>query len=233
MLQKKWLWVLLASIIILALGIFFSKDLIAENFVYAWIQDNLGIKAVTGSMKTGLLMDSFEIENMDLTNPEKPEEILAKIVTIQGLYELPTLFQEKVHFTNLDLHIKQIEVVKKGNNNIHFSHLQPKTVNNLTADEVSITIDNIIFTDKTVSNPRSRIIPVNINGETYTDILNLQDLALLMETRIIEKANLIHKDTKEQQAKKTGLLKRFKSGVKRTTYKVKRFFKKVFKKKKN
>lgn len=232
MLRHKWLWITIGILFLFGIGLFFAKDLMFKNFVYAWVKDHLGVTAVTGQLKTGPLLDTILIEGMNLTDSPKSQEIYMKGVSLKGDYDFQSLFQDSIHFLTLDLYIEQVEIVRDKNQQIHLKTLKSLTQKNLSASEVNLSIDTIRFSDNGQSKPTTQVIPVNIQAETYHDIENLQDLLMIIETRVIDKANLHFKLTKERNDQSQNFGDKFKSGVKHTTNNVKQFFKKVFKKKK-
>jgi uncharacterized protein involved in outer membrane biogenesis len=164
-------------------GLIIFKNIIARNLVVGGVKAVTGLTLEIGSLDIGVLKPVVSVNNLKLFNPSGyPDKLMADVPGFYADYDLAAFLKGKVHFRQLKINLKSLEVVKNAKAKVNLESLEalkPKGTGpapDIKIDKLVLDIGKVSYKDYSLSTkPTTSEFNINIH-ETYENIDNPQSL---------------------------------------------------------
>jgi hypothetical protein len=181
--MKKLAIVVAIILAIIIGGIVFFKNIIARSLVVQGFKGVTGLTLEIGSLDIGVFKPVVAVSNLKLFNPpDYPDKLMADIPAFYAEYDLGAFLKGKVHFRQLQINLKSLEVVKTAKAKVNLESLEAlKPKGNGPAPEIKIDklvldIGKVSYKDYSIFH-QPKVSEFNLNiHETYENIDNPQSL---------------------------------------------------------
>ncbi|MDD5680027.1 MAG: hypothetical protein PHI59_02170 [Candidatus Omnitrophica bacterium] len=198
--MKKVLTILIIVLVAL-LGLSVVKDVVIKTSVEKGTQLVTGLKLSMGSFKVGVINTLVDIKNLKLFNPSGYKDaIMLEMPEIYVKYDLPAIFQKKIHLPELRINMKEFTVVKNEKGELNLDSLKVVQAQKsgkkspgkeggelpaLAIDNLQLKIGKVVFKDYSKGGtPSIREFNINLD-EKYTNITNAYSLVSLIVVKAL------------------------------------------------
>ncbi|MCX5708898.1 MAG: hypothetical protein NTY14_08040 [Candidatus Omnitrophica bacterium] len=199
----KKLAIAIAIIMVIIGGLIIFKNIIAGNLVVQGVKKVTGLTLEIGSLDIGVFKPVVAVSDLKLFNPSGyPDKLMADLPAFYADYDLAAFLKGKVHFRQLKINLKSLEVAKNEKSKVNLEFLEalkPKgsgPAPDIKIDKLVLDIGKVSYKDYSMST-KPTISEYNINiHETYENIDNPQSLVkiilakALLNTRIGDLAKI-------------------------------------------
>lgn len=220
---RRGIWLVIPAVLILML--LMARNGIAGYLAERWIVQTLGINVMMGEVRTGLGFNRIEIDNLSVNHPDGSEWV-TQIAAIAGEMAPLGLFKQDLHFRTMNLAITEA-VVSREERQFKLLHLTPLHPKECKIDRLDWSVERVKLIDNRTNPPKIRTINVNVR-QTDVSIDGIEHLEKTLLTGMVKTGVFDEKTEKGGGSNHSS--GQIKSGLKRTTDKVKTFFQKTFKK---
>lgn len=198
--MKKILTVLIVVLVALfALSI--VKDVVIKTSVEKVTELVTGLKLSIGGFRAGIVNTLIDIKNLKLFNPSGYKDAaMLEMPEIYVKYDLPAIFQKKIHLPELRIDMKEFTVVKNEKGELNLDSLKAVQAQKgrstspgkkggklpeLAIDNFQLKIGKVIFKDYSKgAEPSVREFNINLD-EKYTNITNAYSLVSLIVVKAL------------------------------------------------
>jgi uncharacterized protein involved in outer membrane biogenesis len=186
------------AVILLIIGcLFLFKNIIAKNLVSKGIKAITGLTLEIGSLDLGVFKPVVSVKDLKLFNPsEYPDKLMVDLPAFYADYDLAGFLKGKVHFRQLRVNLKSLEVSKntKGKVNLEsLEALKPKgsgPAPEIKIDKLVLDIGKVSYKDYSrPAKPTVKEFNLNIH-ETYENIDNPQSLIKIILAKALMNTNI-------------------------------------------
>jgi len=201
--MKRPVMVLVAVLAVL-LVLSFAKDMIVKVSVEKGVQMVTGLSLKIKSFNVGIVKTLVGIKDLRLFNPEGyKDRVMLDMPEIYVDYDLPSVFQGKVHLEEMRIDMKEFTVVKNERGELNLNSLkvvqaqkegkkpqekaaqEGKKAPEIQIDSLSLKIGKVIYKDYSRSGkPSVQEFAVNIN-EKYENITDPYSLVSLIVVKTL------------------------------------------------
>jgi hypothetical protein len=188
----KKLAIVFAIILVIIGGLIIFKNIIAGNLVTQGVKAVTGLTLEIGRLDIGVFKPVVEVSNLKLFNPpDYPDKLMADIPAFYADYDLGAFLKGKIHFRQLQINLKTLEVVKNEKNKVNLESLEalkPKGTGpapEIKIDKLVLDIGKVSYVDYSIFHqPKTSEFNLNIH-ETYENIDNPQALVNIILTKAL------------------------------------------------
>jgi hypothetical protein len=190
--MKKMAIVIVIILVIIIGGVISFKNIIARSLVSQGVKAVTGLTLEIGSLDIGVFKPVVSVGNLKLFNPAGyPDKLMADIPAFYADYDLGAFLKGKVHFRQLQINLKSLEVVKNDKSKINLDSLEalkPKGTGpapEIKIDKLVLDIGKVSYKDYSMlSKPIVSEYNINIH-ETYENIDNPQSLIKIILSKAL------------------------------------------------
>ncbi|HVM62604.1 MAG TPA: hypothetical protein VMV72_17215 [Verrucomicrobiae bacterium] len=194
--MKKILGWIAAALVVLALVLFFSRNVIARWSVEYGVKKATGFPLTLGSVNLELFSSKVDVHDLVLMNPpEFPEKLFVNMPEFYVNYRLHSFFSGVPHVNDMLINIKQLVIVKdKTNSNVQKLKgvLMPPGSTSSTkyaVDTLRIHVGTVTIRDYSRAKPSDRDIKLNLD-RTYNNITDSTDISRLVLLTVLGNVHL-------------------------------------------
>jgi len=135
--------VLLLVIVLIAVAVFIgARNIIAKNMIEKGVRDSVGQELSIGRINIGVVTPDLRIKDLQVHNPSGyTEKLLAEVPDLFVNYALIDIIKGFIHFPELRINIKQINVEKDKNGVMNIDRFKPETKEGDKNEESSAKVD--------------------------------------------------------------------------------------------
>lgn len=178
--MKKVFLFILIIIAVLAAGLIIFRDTLIKNGIEKGVREMVQQEITVGSISTGLLATDLLIKNLEVYNPAGyTEKILLESPEIYVDYVLTDVIKGFLHFPEVRLNIREVNVEKDKNGVENISYFRPaggKAKKKETSGETTFLVNKLVlnigtirYQDNTKTPPVKKEFNINLS-KTMTDI---------------------------------------------------------------
>lgn len=178
--MKKFIFILLAVIIVLVIGAFLARNAIVTYLMEKGARDLVGLKLTVDNVDVGLFSTTVELEEIKVYNPKGyTEKYLAEVKEVFVNYALGDIIKGFIHLPEVRINIKQVNAEKDKNGVINIDHVEPapkekkekptKAKGEFLVNKMVLEIGTIRYIDNTKTPPDKKVFDFNYS-KTFTDI---------------------------------------------------------------
>lgn len=166
----------------------------AFSFGLSWA---LGVPVKVNSARVGLMDTELELSGIDIKNPSDfGGGPLAKIDNLYLDFEISSLWEGKIHFETVELHLSEIHVTQLERGRWNILELKPMEASSesksnrsreredkasrsplvFVVDRLILTIDQATYSDLSSGVAKVKVIPINIRKAQYQGIQSTNDI---------------------------------------------------------
>lgn len=187
--MKKFIWILITIILLVALLAWLASIYLASNLrplIEKAIGDSLNTKVKIEVVSFDRQNKTIKLKGMSVYSPRgfDENEVLAEIPELTVNYDPHNLFKDKkLHLAKLTLYIKTLTVVKRqdGKLNVELLNISDTDMNLMPiwTDEVIVTLDNLLYKElKKQGSPHVEMFEVKIKDKKYQDLGSIDHIAM-------------------------------------------------------
>jgi len=198
--MKKLLLALVAIIVIILAVVVIARNSLIKNGIEKGVNKLVGQKLTIESIHAGLLNTNLEVKNLKIYNPAGyTEQLLIEMPEFFANYALIDIIKGFIHFPEIRLDIKQVNVEKDKNgvlNTDHFKTKEKKETKETQSKEekkqeflinkLTLTITTIRYKDNTKTPATDKEYNVNIS-KTFTDVSSAEQIIAAIESEVLGK----------------------------------------------
>jgi hypothetical protein len=197
--MKKIIFFLIASILIVFAVVIVFRDALIKTGLEKGINRLVGQKLNVESIETNLFSTDFKAINLSVYNPSGyTETLLLEMPEFFANIELLDIIKGLIHFSELTINIKQINVEKDKSgvlNTDHFKAVEKKDKTEVTngnkqqdflVNKLTITIGTIKYKDNTKNPPLDKEYNVNMT-KTFVDVSSAEQIVSEIKTEVFNK----------------------------------------------
>lgn len=186
----KKLFGFLVFIVVLVAILVLARNVIAKTAVTVGVQKVTGLNLDIGKFDLGL-DSSLDIEDLKLANPKGfEEETMVDLPKVAVAVDLPAILKGKVHVKNINLHLREFQVIRNKDGVLNLDALKPveqakegkveeptqeKKKTDLQIDHIKLRIEKVVFRDYSKPITIKKDFNVNIDQE-WNDVTDPQQL---------------------------------------------------------
>jgi uncharacterized protein involved in outer membrane biogenesis len=198
--MKKALLIMATIIVIVLAVIIITRNSIIKNSIEKGVNKLVGQKLTIEKINAGLLSTDLEIKDLKIFNPEGyTEKLLLEMPEFFADYALIDIIRGFIHFPEIRLNIKQVNVEKDKNGLLNTDHFKSKDKKDAketqTAEEkkqeflvnkLIVTITTIRYKDNTKTPATDKEYNVNIS-KTFTDVSSAEQIVAAIQSEVLGK----------------------------------------------
>lgn len=182
----------IAFVLIVLLGLFIGRNIIAKAAIETGVQFITGAKLSIQDLNIGVGNNpSLRIKNLQLHNPSGfLDSLMVDLPEFFVAYELAPLFKGKVHLPEIGVHLKEFVVIKNKDGKININSLIPAQAQKksekpaekpkktgvapkIQIDRLLLRVEKVIYKDYSGKSSEPLVKEFNINlNESFTNIEN-------------------------------------------------------------
>ena len=186
--MKKALLVILVILVVIVVGVLMARNIIVKTMLENWVEKLIGLKIRLKSIDIGIFKTDVEVKELEVDNPAGySDKYLTQIPDIYIDYALEDIIHGFMHFPEIDINIKQVNVEKNKDGVLNLDSIQStsekpkekKKSKDKAKDEkgdflinkMSLEIDTIKYMDNSKTPPTKDEFKLNYskNFENVTD----------------------------------------------------------------
>lgn len=194
----KKIGIIAVILIALLVVISFSKDMIAKTGIEKGVEAVTGLKLRMGSLNVGIIKTIVGIRDLMLYNPKGYQDaVMLDMPEIFVDYDLPAIFNRKVHLEEMRIDLKEFTVVKNSSGGLNLDSLkvvqaqkegrrpgdkekEKAELPEIQIDSLRLKIGKVVYKDYT-KGPKPSVKEFNVNlDEKYENITNPYALVSLI-----------------------------------------------------
>ncbi|MCX6909501.1 MAG: hypothetical protein NTY01_15865 [Verrucomicrobia bacterium] len=191
----KTLFRLIVVLVVLAAGLYFGRNFIAQQSVQAGVKEMTGFPLNIGSLDLALGQSRIAVRDLSLLNPpEFKEPVFVEMPELTVDYDAGSMLSGTPHLTSLVVDLKRIVIVRTKTGDSNAMKLKGALgggggKSHYKVDTFRLKIGTVELYDYKMGNPMKKRIPLNLD-ETYRNFTDATDINRLVLLTVLKKAGL-------------------------------------------
>lgn len=194
--MKRFLWKILAVLLLLLVALFLARNIIARKSVEIGAKKITGFPLEIGSIDLGLFSSKVEVHDVKLMNPSGfQEKMFVDMPQLYVDYRLGSMLSGAPHINDMLINIKQLVVVKNEKGDSNAMKLKGvvssggSSSTKYRVDKLRIHVGTVTLKDHSRAGLGDRNYPLNIDA-TYINITDSTDITRLVLLTVMSRVNL-------------------------------------------
>ncbi|MFH1622048.1 MAG: AsmA family protein [Candidatus Omnitrophota bacterium] len=203
----KKLGIVIVIILLVFLGIFLTRNFIAQNILSSGVKAFTGLSLKIGSIDVGISKTHLSVQNLQLFNPPAfSDKVMLDMPEIYIDYDLGAFLQKKVHLEQIRLNMNELMVVKNKDGKLNLDSLkvvqskkkpteeqkkEKAQLPQIQIDKLRLTVGKVVYKDYSVSSSEPSVKEFNVNlDEQFENITDPYALTSLIVVKALAKTSI-------------------------------------------
>ena len=189
--MKKYFIGLLIVVLVLVVGAFLARNIIATHLIKKTVRDMLGLDMNIGSIDLGVFSTTVKITDLDIVNPAGfTKEYMAEVPEIYVDYALRDIVKGFIHLPEVRINVARVSVEKNKAGNLNIDKIQPVAApekketkepaknTEMLINKMNLKIGAITYIDNSKTPPGKKEYKFNYD-KTFT---NIKDTSVIVDS---------------------------------------------------
>jgi len=188
----RWVGVVLGVVILLLIATLLSRDIILKSLAARSIEEETGLRAVIGELRTSLGSGVLHVRDLKLFNPsEFGGELMADVPELYVDLDAKSAFDGRLHFRSLKLILTELNIVKNTAGRLNLDGVEKRVRERIRQrrerkggkfefefaglERMQLTLRKVLYTDQKPP-VRTRQLDLAMQDEVVTGLKSEEEL---------------------------------------------------------